>query len=318
MVFTTNLFSQSLTNITCDLALPICGVTTQTLVESSACNTFWGAGNPPHLFYVFNKNTSNSALSMTILDNTTGGSNPTGLSYFKIYGPFTNSGVLDICSVMNSSLTAPILESSFSSNAGPFTPVQLEGTYILELIPRGCSGNISFNNVFDNDLVCQPNPPCENCVPSFSPKPGKYLLSAWVRQESHSITTTTFSNAKITISFTNSTVTYPVQASGQIIDGWQKMEKVFEIPSNATDIHLSFASLGGTIYYDDIRFIPFEGSMISYVYDPVTLRLMAELDERNYATLYEYDEEGKLIRVKKETEKGIMTIQENRDNSVKQ
>jgi hypothetical protein len=54
--------------------------------------------------------------------------------------------------------------------------------------------------------------------------------------------------------------------------------------------------------------------MMSYVYDPISLRLMAELDERNYATLYEYDEEGKLIRIKKETEKGIMTIQENRDN----
>jgi hypothetical protein len=47
----------------------------------------------------------------------------------------------------------------------------------------------------------------------------------------------------------------------------------------------------------------------------MTLRLMAELDERNYAKLYEYDEEGKLIRVKKETEKGVMTIQENRENS---
>ena len=57
--------------------------------------------------------------------------------------------------------------------------------------------------------------------------------------------------------------------------------------------------------------------MMSYVYDPISLRLMAELDERNYATLYEYDEEGKLIRVKKETEKGIMTIQENRDNIIK-
>jgi hypothetical protein len=44
---------------------------------------------------------------------------------------------------------------------------------------------------------------------------------------------------------------------------------------------------------------------------------VAELDERNYATLYEYDEEGKLIRVKKETEKGIMTIKENKNNTTK-
>jgi hypothetical protein len=44
---------------------------------------------------------------------------------------------------------------------------------------------------------------------------------------------------------------------------------------------------------------------------------MAELDENNYATFYEYDLEGGLIRVKKETEKGIFTIQETRSNTYK-
>ena len=57
--------------------------------------------------------------------------------------------------------------------------------------------------------------------------------------------------------------------------------------------------------------------MKSYVYDPVTLRLVAELDERNYASIYEYDEEGKLVRIKKETERGVMTISENRNNYMK-
>ena len=61
--------------------------------------------------------------------------------------------------------------------------------------------------------------------------------------------------------------------------------------------------------------ITYLGSMITYVYDPITLRLMAEMDERNYAKIYEYDEEGKLIRVKKETEKGIMTIQQTNENT---
>lgn len=56
--------------------------------------------------------------------------------------------------------------------------------------------------------------------------------------------------------------------------------------------------------------------MKSYVYDPVNMRLVAELDERNYAIMYEYDEEGKLVRVKKETAKGIMTIKESRNNSM--
>ena len=59
---------------------------------------------------------------------------------------------------------------------------------------------------------------------------------------------------------------------------------------------------------------PKNSSFVTYVYDPLTLRLVAELDEHNYATIYEYDEEGALIRVKKETERGVQTIQESRNN----
>jgi len=39
---------------------------------------------------------------------------------------------------------------------------------------------------------------------------------------------------------------------------------------------------------------------------------MADLDENNYASFYEYDDDGTLIRVKKETEKGVITIKETR------
>lgn len=66
------------------------------------------------------------------------------------------------------------------------------------------------------------------------------------------------------------------------------------------------------MYFDDIRIQPFNASMKASVYDPFSLRLMAELDDRNYATLYEYDKDGILVRVKQETEKGIYTIQESR------
>lgn len=54
--------------------------------------------------------------------------------------------------------------------------------------------------------------------------------------------------------------------------------------------------------------------MKSFVYDPISLRFMAELDENNYATFYEYDDDGTLIRVKKETERGIQTIKETRSS----
>jgi YD repeat-containing protein len=52
--------------------------------------------------------------------------------------------------------------------------------------------------------------------------------------------------------------------------------------------------------------------MKSYVYDPVNLRLTAELDANNYATFYEYDDEGTLIRTKAETKQGVKTITETR------
>jgi len=57
--------------------------------------------------------------------------------------------------------------------------------------------------------------------------------------------------------------------------------------------------------------------MKSFVYNPSTQKLVAELDENNFATLYEYDDEGILIRVKKETERGVMTIKETRSNQSK-
>jgi hypothetical protein len=50
------------------------------------------------------------------------------------------------------------------------------------------------------------------------------------------------------------------------------------------------------------------------VYHPTNLRLLAGLDENNYASFYEYDDEGTLIRVKKETQKGIKTITETRSS----
>jgi hypothetical protein len=68
------------------------------------------------------------------------------------------------------------------------------------------------------------------------------------------------------------------------------------------------------VLYDDLRIHPKRSNMKSFVYRPTNLKLMATLDENNYATFYEYDSEGKLIRIKKETERGIVTLKENRQS----
>ena len=97
-----------------------------------------------------------------------------------------------------------------------------------------------------------------------------------------------------------------------------KIEEVITIPANSWTMDINLINGGDNIvYFDDIRMHPFNSSMKSYVYDPISLRLWAELDENNYATFYQYDEEGKLIRIKKETSRGIKTIQESREGSYK-
>ncbi|MBO9702035.1 MAG: hypothetical protein J7604_17640 [Sporocytophaga sp.] len=159
-----------------------------------------------------------------------------------------------------------------------------------------------------------------DCITSFAPfENDKYTLSAWVKQEKGE-SLTKYEDGGIIILFEGSNVTLgPIYPSGDIIDGWQKIEYDFTIPANSTNIEIQLANKSRTTkaYFDDIRIHPFNSNMKSYVYDPVSLRLWAELDENNYATFYEYDEEGALIRVKKETERGIKTIQESRNNTVK-
>ncbi|PXY46482.1 hypothetical protein DMB68_04725 [Flavobacterium hydrophilum] len=153
----------------------------------------------------------------------------------------------------------------------------------------------------------------------------KYIVSGWVK-ETQTVLPVTYTNSSIVVSINNPAVIHTITCvpSGAIIDGWQRIIGILEIPPiptldpNAT-IKIDLNCNGNAIscYFDDIRFYPYEGSLKSFVYDEDTQRLMAELDENNYATFYEYDLEGGLIRVKKETEKGIYTIQETRSSTAK-
>ena len=102
---------------------------------------------------------------------------------------------------------------------------------------------------------------------------------------------------------------------GQVQDGWQKVEFVFN-PAATGDVYFKIRNTSGVtnnINIDDIRLYPADATMKSFVYDPAdNYKLKAVLDENNYATLYYYDESGNLFLVKQETEDGIKTIQESR------
>jgi len=162
---------------------------------------------------------------------------------------------------------------------------------------------------------------CYACY-TFQPEPGNnYWLSGWVKEDLN-IQVKTYENASLRLHFIDasdaiitSEILYP---SGNIIDDWQRIAGQFTIPDNTVtlDLELVNSSENIPIYFDDIRVHPVNGSMKSFVYDPITYRLMAELDENNYGTYYEYDNEGGLVRVKKETSRGVKTIQETRSGNV--
>lgn len=164
------------------------------------------------------------------------------------------------------------------------------------------------------------NTPCSDCPNTFSPVvSAEYIISGWVK-EIGIPNATTYDSPEISLEFPYTDKTAgPFKASGNIIDGWQRVEGKFIVPSGAWKISvvLNNSSDVNDVLFDDIRLFPAKGTMKGFVYDPVTRKLMAELDERNYATFYEYNEEGALVRVKKETERGKMTIQESRSSSAK-
>jgi len=192
------------------------------------------------------------------------------------------------------------------------------GNYtVTMLIPQ--AANCDLQSVSMEIQVTDCSQPCINCIGSFAPEPGKkYILSAWVKEENAVVTKTTYDNPQIYIVFpgldSSTTTLGPYTANGDIIDGWQRVEEEFDIPEAANYLRIRLKSASGSSFFDDIRVFPFDATVKSYVYDPINLRLVSELDERNYATYYEYDEEGKLVRVKKETERGVMTIKESKNS----
>jgi hypothetical protein len=176
----------------------------------------------------------------------------------------------------------------------------------------------SLSNAPDGCTYTNPIPATDSMLnPIFSPTPNKKMhFSAWVREgcTTTPCTKLNYADSKVQILLNNGTTTTTnITPTGSIIEGWQKVEGDFEIPIGSTTMTMNFINNGSTPnYWDDIRVHPYNANMKSYAYDPVTLRLSAELDENNYATFYEYDEEGQLIRVKKETAQGIKTIKETR------
>jgi hypothetical protein len=293
------------TNYQCTTPWSICQDTTQYFGDQGAAGCIH---SPLVLWYSFNVNAP-ASLNLTF-------SSANNINYLYIYGPFT-TGTGSACSIISSG-SAPVAYSTTTpSTSINYSSTFPAGQYLVALHPSVCISNIDFTS--SGTLDCGTVQPCTDCIPSFSLTPNKkYIVSCWVKEDGAGPNTTAYTNPSVSLNFpTASTTLGPFTATGQIIDGWQRIEAEFTVPNSATDLEITLDVNSGSAYFDDIRVFPYDGVMTTYVFDPITLRLVAQLDERNYATIYEYDKEGKLIRVKKETEKGIMTIQENKTSMKK-
>ena len=220
-----------------------------------------------------------------------------------------------------------VLEASISSTNPSFTfSFDRAGDYVIKMEAINAEG---CKTMFSKAITINDCTVCDHCA-SFELMEGeKYLVSGWVKESdltSIEDQRLNYDKSCIGISFTNIDgvpieTTRKFYPMGEIIDGWQRIIGEFIVPEKAGDVILDLLNendtVDKTVYFDDIRILPSKGNMKSFVYDQYTHRLMAELDENNYATFYEYDLEGGLVRIKKETEKGVFTIQETRSGNTK-
>ncbi|MFY0599854.1 MAG: PKD domain-containing protein [Cyclobacteriaceae bacterium] len=154
-------------------------------------------------------------------------------------------------------------------------------------------------------------------------EPGKsYWLSAWVTNDTKAINTQGILDGNISLEvefYVDDDATDPefstnFAPSGPVINGWQQISGQVNVPETlGSDSYWNVILGSGDLnfaYFDDLRILPMDAQMRSFVYEQDTYRLRAILDENNFASYYYYDEKGELYLVKKETERGIRTIQE--------
>jgi hypothetical protein len=147
----------------------------------------------------------------------------------------------------------------------------------------------------------------------FAPRPNqKYMISTWVKDAQPGNRSV---NIAVAIKGENGSIIPVALTCKAVVEGWKLLEGEINTELiSGNKLQLTMKSNSGTVHIDDIRIHPKAAHMKTYAYDDKNFKLMAELEENAFATFYEYDDEGSLVRVKKETERGIMTIKESRSS----
>jgi hypothetical protein len=159
---------------------------------------------------------------------------------------------------------------------------------------------------------------CNACMGGFYPEAHKtYLFSCWVKLPAKPQPVLSCSEAFVEITGAEAAVT--MRPEGPVIEDWQRIMGTFTTTSTVNNLTFTLHNGGAwPAWYDDIRILPVDGNMVAYVYDERNYRRTYDLDENNYFTQYQYNNQGELIRIRKETERGIVAVKEGNQSLTKQ
>lgn len=191
------------------------------------------------------------------------------------------------------------------------------GDYYMKFL-SGKMNVLNFNTSSVAEIACDPNnqgpykmTDCD-CIKQFKPTQGKkYLLSAWLYApclQDDACTNKPY--IEVSLSGGGSAATFKIEEYGPVIEGWRKVSGTFVI-NNQQQGKISIKNSIADIYMDDLRIHPYHATMKTYNYDLKTLRFTFEHDDNNFFTRYDYAKDGTLLRVSKQTERGIQTLQES-------
>lgn len=172
--------------------------------------------------------------------------------------------------------------------------------------------NTTFEYVFDHN----------SANPRISPEWNQnYLLNVWIHKE-NACDVENFGDIGYINIYGLPGTPSPQQViafepKSTILDGWQLYQANVSFSAQYSTFEVVFDGVE-EMFIDDFRMSPLKSDTKCFVYHPSSLKLMATLDANHFTTFYEYDEEGNLIRTKKETERGIVTVNEHRKNVKKQ
>lgn len=166
-----------------------------------------------------------------------------------------------------------------------------------------------YNSYYPNDPINPYRFSGKNEVLPFKLTAGReYIMSLWYK-DLNNLNLALYPNPEAGGIQTNRSFRYMFSKKTSVINGWQLAEVKFKAENGMK------LALPKNLCIDDVRLYPADANMKSFVYNPYDFKLLATLDENNFATVYQYDNEGKLIRTNRETTSGFLTVSESRSGN---